>query len=98
MEPDLGVRVTVSIVSQEVVLASGGQLVGDHVFWDAYWDSPDCGLTAKDWWLRNRAGRWELKASVGYPGVLAESTLRGVLEAPNEVPDFLGLSLFQCDI
>lgn len=56
---------TRSNVLQQSVLACGGQLVGEHVFWDAYWDASRCGLTEKDWWLRNRAGRWELKASTG---------------------------------
>lgn len=45
------------------MLARGGQLVGEQVFTDVYWDAPGCGLIEKDWWLRSRAGCWELKAS-----------------------------------
>lgn len=45
------------------MLAQGGQLTGEQVFTDVYWDAEGCGLTERDWWLRSRAGRWELKAS-----------------------------------
>ncbi|CAM9204419.1 unnamed protein product, partial [Hapterophycus canaliculatus] len=38
-----------------------GRLVGEQVFTDVYWDTKECGLTGKDWWLRSRAGCWELK-------------------------------------
>lgn len=48
---------------QESVLERGGTFVGEQVFTDVYWDTPACGLTERDWWLRTRAGRWELKAS-----------------------------------
>ncbi|CAN0581629.1 unnamed protein product [Ectocarpus sp. 12 AP-2014] len=47
--------------SQETVLARGGHFVGEQVFTDVYWDAKGCGLTEIDWWLRSRAGRWELK-------------------------------------
>lgn len=46
------------------MLARGGQLAGEQVFTDVYWDAKGCGLTERDWWLRRRAGRWELKASI----------------------------------
>lgn len=49
---------------QEAVLARGGRLAGEQVFTDVYWDAEECGLTERDWWLRSRAGRWELKASM----------------------------------
>lgn len=49
---------------QESLLAQGGKFVGEQVFTDVYWDTQRCGLTERDWWLRARAGRWELKASV----------------------------------
>ena len=35
--------------------------MGEQVFTDVYWDTEGCGLTERDWWLRSRAGRWELK-------------------------------------
>lgn len=46
------------------MLSQGGQLSGEQVFTDVYWDAEGCGLTERDWWLRSRAGRWELKASM----------------------------------
>lgn len=30
-------------------------------FVDKYYDTPSFDLTGKNWWLRSRAGRWELK-------------------------------------
>ena len=51
-------------MGQESVLARGGKFVGEQVFTDVYWDTQGCGLTERDWWLRTRSGRWELKASV----------------------------------
>ncbi|CAM9218050.1 unnamed protein product [Scytosiphon promiscuus] len=53
---------------KEAVLARGGKLIGEQVFTDVYWDTKECGLMERDWWLRSRAGRWELKmpaANVG---------------------------------
>ncbi|CAM9525562.1 unnamed protein product, partial [Laminaria digitata] len=49
---------------KESVLAQGGVFVGEQVFTDVYWDTEGCGLTERNWWLRTRAGRWELKASI----------------------------------
>eukprot|EP00752_Nemacystus_decipiens_P010512 g9362.t1 len=46
---------------KEAVLAQGGQVNGEQVFTDVYWDTEGCELTERDWWLRSRAGRWELK-------------------------------------
>ncbi len=48
------------------MLAQGGKLVGEQVFTDVYWDAEGCGLTERDWWLRRRAGRWELKVRREY--------------------------------
>lgn len=53
-----------SPMAQESVLAQGGVFVGEQVFTDVYWDTEGCGLTERNWWLRTRAGRWELKASI----------------------------------
>ncbi|CAM9969069.1 unnamed protein product [Discosporangium mesarthrocarpum] len=39
----------------------GGNLVGEHIFTDVYWDGPSCCLTERNWWLRSRSGCWELK-------------------------------------
>ncbi len=42
-------------------LIAGANLVSKKTFTDVYWDSPDYRLTAKDYWLRQRDGKWELK-------------------------------------
>ncbi|CAM9362077.1 unnamed protein product [Ectocarpus fasciculatus] len=68
---------------KETVMARGGHFVGEQVFTDVYWDAKGCGLTEIDWWLRIRAGRWELKvpaADVG-EGVTAYREVT----APSEI-------------
>lgn len=42
-------------------LIDGTQLVGRTTMTDIYYDTPDYQLTRRDWWLRQRNGRWELK-------------------------------------
>ena len=42
-------------------LIASAELVGKKTFTDIYWDSLDYRLTAKDYWLRQRDGKWELK-------------------------------------
>eukprot|EP00903_Cladosiphon_okamuranus_P011593 g10903.t1 len=82
---------------KEAVLAQGGQLSGEQVFTDVYWDAEGCGLTERDWWLRNRAGRWELKipslaAGDMGEGVTAYREVTSAWEIAKELADsgFLG--------
>lgn len=42
-------------------LLNGAQFIGEKQFVDIYYDTADYRLTRKDWWLRSRAGKWELK-------------------------------------
>lgn len=39
----------------------GAKLLAKKTFTDVYYDSPDYALTGKDFWLRTREGRFELK-------------------------------------
>lgn len=61
------------------MLAQGGKLSGEQVFTDVYWDAEECRLTERDWWLRSRAGRWELKASTEVVRVRVWCLASGVL-------------------
>ena len=38
-----------------------GKLVSEKTFTDKYYDNKDFDLTSKSFWLRERAGKWELK-------------------------------------
>lgn len=69
------------------ISARGGQLVGEQVFTDVYWDAPGCGLTENDWWLRCRAGRWELKMPAGDGG--QETTAYREVTLPSEIVEEL---------
>ena len=45
-------------------LTAGAEPVGQKQFTDVYYDTANYALTKKDWWLRSRAGRFELKISM----------------------------------
>ncbi|KAM4809370.1 thiamine-triphosphatase [Rhinophrynus dorsalis] len=55
----------------------GAELQKDLVFRDSYYDSPDCQLTLRDFWLRRRDDKWELK----YP---PEHSTRGLCGASTQ--------------
>ncbi|KKR80391.1 MAG: Thiamine-triphosphatase, partial [Candidatus Daviesbacteria bacterium GW2011_GWC1_40_9] len=40
------------------------ELISQQKLVDIYYDTVDFKLTTKDWWLRNRNGKFELKVSV----------------------------------
>lgn len=51
-----------SITPEELArLTAGAEFIGEKEFTDVYYDAPDHTLTKKGFWLRNRAGRFELK-------------------------------------
>eukprot|EP00904_Undaria_pinnatifida_P010181 jgi/Undpi1/6293/HiC_scaffold_20.g08777.m2 len=81
---------------EESLLAQGGKFVGEQVFTDVYWDTQRCGLTERDWWLRARAGRWELKMPAGDVGEEAtaykEITLASEIARELQVAGFLSAS------
>ncbi len=45
-------------------LIAGAEKVSEKSMTDCYYDLPDYSLTKKDWWLRRRDDRWELKIAV----------------------------------
>jgi predicted adenylyl cyclase CyaB len=49
---------------QEENLIKGAEFIGEKVFTDIYYDTKDYALTRSDDWLRQRAGKWELKLSL----------------------------------
>ncbi|KAJ1453182.1 CYTH-like domain-containing protein [Pelagophyceae sp. CCMP2097] len=51
-------------VLETAVLRSGGAPLGSVSFTDTYYDTPDCCLTTRDIWLRQRDDNWELKVPI----------------------------------
>jgi thiamine-triphosphatase len=47
--------------SEEERLLKGATMLNQKTFTDVYVDTDQFLLTAKDWWLRSRDGKWELK-------------------------------------
>jgi len=75
-------------------LVADAQFVSEVVQSDAYWDTREFKLTCKDWWLRCRNGRWELKIAlhpVG-PGVSRGVTQYRELETEREIREAIGLA------
>lgn len=48
----------------EARLLAGAEFLGEKNMEDAYYDTPDLKLSLKDWWLRLRNGRYELKIGI----------------------------------
>ena len=46
---------------QEEKLLAGAEFLQEVRMEDVYYDTPELSLATKDWWLRSRNGRWELK-------------------------------------
>ncbi|MBI3630871.1 MAG: CYTH domain-containing protein [Candidatus Sungbacteria bacterium] len=46
---------------EEARLLKGAEFIGQRMMTDVYYDTADYALTMRDWWLRNRDGRFELK-------------------------------------
>lgn len=49
-------------------LLNGAEMIGTKIFTDVYYDNGTYDLTKKDWWLRSRDGRFELKIPAGTSG------------------------------
>lgn len=73
-------------------LLNGAQFVGEKQFVDIYYDTADYQLTTKNWWLRSREKRWELKLSraqhadrsvTNYQELTTESDIRRALHLPS---------------
>ncbi len=59
------VEIKVSLEGEaEKKLIEGAQLLSEKTIDDAYYDTADYGLTTRDFWLRKRNGRFELKKPV----------------------------------
>lgn len=46
---------------EEQHLLEGAEFLAEKKFTDEYYDASDFALSRKDWWLRKRAGKFELK-------------------------------------
>ncbi|CAM9786224.1 unnamed protein product, partial [Phaeothamnion confervicola] len=56
---------------QRRILESGGRIVAEYIFLDAYFDFPGEPLLRRNCWLRKRAGLWELKVPMSEQMALA---------------------------
>ena len=74
-------------------LIEGAAFLYKKVFTDVYYDSPDYALTGKDFWLRTREGKFELKVPQN-AGHISERTTDQYeeLETDAEIARELGLS------
>ena len=53
---------------EEARLIEGAEFVKEKTMTDVYFDAPGWPLSTKDWWLRERNGKMELKVRVGSLG------------------------------
>ncbi len=74
-------------------LTDGAEFLKEKTFTDVYYDTPDYALTRKDWWLRSRDGRLELKISKNN-GKIEERSVDHYEEIGNdeEIKRVLGLN------
>jgi|SRR3989344_3674379 len=63
-------------------LIAGAKLIAEKTFTDIYYDASDFKLTTRDYWLRQREGRWELKVPIN--GTAANRALDTYREFENE--------------
>jgi thiamine-triphosphatase len=74
----------------EADLVHGAIFLNEKKFTDSYYDTKDLRITTRDWWLRERDGRWELKIAITsrtrlidhYDEVNEESTILAKLGLP----------------
>ncbi len=55
-------------------LIKDAEFLGSKSFTDVYYDNATYDLTAKDFWLRTRDGRFELKVPLNTKGISRETT------------------------
>lgn len=72
-------------------LLKDAELIGTKTYTDVYYDTPDYKMTANDWWLRSRAGKFELKISLNrditrqadqYKELETEAEIREAIQLP----------------
>lgn len=73
---------------QEKKLIEGAEFIGEKVFTDIYYDTQDYQLTANDKWLRQRAGKWELKVSFNKDAANRKGDLYDELEDDGKIKKF----------
>lgn len=74
-------------------LVAGAMLLEKKTFTDVYYDSNEYELTGKDFWLRSRNGRFELKVPLNTGHILNRVTDRyRELETDKEIGKVLGLT------
>ncbi len=77
-------------------LIENAELIKRRTFTDTYYDTNDFCLTTKDYWLRQRDGRWELKIPINgtvanratdqYRELESENEIASALELPGQAP------------
>ncbi|OGF73645.1 hypothetical protein A2Z63_00595 [Candidatus Giovannonibacteria bacterium RIFCSPLOWO2_02_44_8] len=71
-------------------LIQGAKLIVKTTFTDIYYDAEDFRLTIKDYWLRQREGRWELKMPFGDTLQKKETDQYHELEDGGEIKKAIG--------
>lgn len=72
-------------------LIKGAKFLEKKTFTDIYYDTDDFQLTTKDFWLRQRDGKWELKVPLNGTAVDRETDQYRELEDEKEIARALGL-------
>ncbi|TSC67755.1 MAG: thiamine-triphosphatase-like [Parcubacteria group bacterium Gr01-1014_72] len=80
-------------------LIKGADFIGRKVFTDVYHDTTDFSLTSRDYWLRTRDGRFELKVPLNQEEIGSRRTDQyQELETDGEIISALGLSCVGIDL
>ena len=66
-------------------LIEGAKFLNNKTFTDVYYDTEDFRLTAKDYWLRQRDGKWELKVPLNGTAANRETDQYRELEDQKEI-------------
>ena len=72
-------------------LIEGADFIGKKVFTYIYYDTKDFSLTRNDNWLRQRAGKFELKLSLDKKAG-GKANFYDEIEDENRIKEFLGIS------
>lgn len=73
-------------------LISGAEFLGEKILRDTYYDQPDFSLGIRDWWLRERNGKFELKIPVN-GGFAGPAEQYDELEEDAAIAQALGLNI-----
>ncbi len=71
-------------------LVAGAKLIAKKTFTDVYYDAADFRLTTKDYWLRQREGKWELKVPLGETIHKKETDQYREFEGEEEIKKIIG--------